>query len=82
MEELLEAGLLTELAGWEELAGPDGADVPPQPAKTPEAATIAAPFMKSRRDTLFFIGIPPVSICKRPKFKLCSHNRLHNLILL
>ena len=57
LEEMLEAGRLTELAGFELMDELDDAGVSPQLARTPEAATIAAPFIKSRRETLFFIEI-------------------------
>ena len=62
LEELLELEeppeLLDELLELDELPEPEGAGVSPsQPASSPDAATTAAPFIKSRREMLHFIRL-------------------------
>jgi len=52
LEELLfDSAGFSEVLGFSELSGADGPSPPLQPASIPDAATIAAPFIKSRRVT-------------------------------
>jgi hypothetical protein len=69
LEELLfDSAGFSEVPGCSELSGAAGPSPPLQPANKPDAATIAAPFIKSRRVTFRLMVF---SSFLRPQFIQC-----------